>query len=93
MVLKLIKELSKVPEARLSIREISRTLKISPMAVSRAVKKIEPVLDVKMGSDFESFRLPLKLIRLKHGLEGLLIDDLMEKVKLSDKLLKEVYKR
>lgn len=92
MVLKLLKELSKTPEARLSIREISRTLKIHPMAVSRAIKRIEPILDIKRGSEFESFRLPLKLIRLKHDLEKLSIGDLIEKVKLSKKFLKEVYK-
>jgi len=92
MVLKILKELSKLPEARLSIREISRTLKINPMAVSRSIKKLKPVLDVKIGSDFESFRLPLKLIRLKPSFGELSIRDLIEKVKLSDKLLKEVYK-
>lgn len=92
MVLNLLKELSKVKNVRLSIREISRILKINAMAVSRAVKKLEPVLDIKRGSDFENFRLPVKLIRLKPGLERFKIQDLIKKVKLSDKMLKEVYK-
>lgn len=92
MVLKLLKELSKKPNARLSIREIGRTLRINPMAVSRAIRKLEPILDVKRGSDFESFRLPLKLVRLKTGLEKLSTIDLIDKVKLSKKLLDGVYK-
>ena len=91
MVLKILKELSKVPEARLSIREISRTLEINAMAVSRSIKILKPVLDVKNGSDFENFRLQLKLIRLKHEFEILSISDLVKKVDLSKKLMKEVY--
>jgi len=93
MVLKLFKELSKTPEARLSIREASRTLKIHPMAVYRAIRRIEPILDIKIGSEFESFRLPLKLIRLKPELEKLTTGELIEKVNLSKKLLKEIYKQ
>jgi len=93
MVLKLLKELSKRPEARLSIREMSRVLKINHMAVSRAINRLNPVLDVKKGSDFESFRLPLTLIRLKEEVKGLSLNELIKKVKLSKRLLKEVYKR
>lgn len=93
MVLNLLKELSKRENARLSIREIARILKINPMAVSRAIKKLEPILDVKRGSDFESFRLPLTLIRLKDGLKGSSTEELMKKVKLSNKFLKEIYGR
>lgn len=93
MVLKLLKELTKKGKVRLSIREIGRILKINPMAVSRAIKRLEPVLDIKRGSDFENFRLPLTLIRLKDGVKNLSMDDLIEKVKLSKRLLKEVYKR
>ena len=91
MILKLLKELSKVPDARLSIREMSRTLKINAMAVSRSIKTLEPVLDVKNGSDFENFRLQLKLIRLKSGFEKLSDMALIKKIDLSKKLLKEVY--
>jgi DNA-binding IclR family transcriptional regulator len=91
MVLKLLKELSKVPEARLSIREISRTLKINAMAASRSIKTLEPILDIKSGSDFENFRLRLKLIRLKPGFEKLSETELIKRVDLSKKLLKEVY--
>ena len=93
MVLKVIKELSKRENARLSIREIARILQINPMAVSRAINKLEPILDVKMGSDFESFRLKLKLIRLKDDLKDNNIEELMKKVKLSNRFLSEVYKR
>ena len=93
MVLKLLKELTKRKKARLSIREIGRVLKINPMAVSRAIKRLEPILDIKRGSDFESFRIPLSLIRLRDSVKNLSIDELIEKVKLSKRLLKEVYKR
>jgi DNA-binding IclR family transcriptional regulator len=93
MVLKVLKELSKRENARLSIREIARILQINPMAVSRAINKLEPILDVKMGSDFESFRLKLKLIRLKDDLKDNDIEELMKKVKLSNRFLSEVFKR
>ncbi len=93
MVLKVLKELSKREKARLSIREIARILKINPMAVSRAINKLEPVLDVKIGSDFESFRLKLKLIKLKDEVKNNEIEELIKKVKLSNRFLSEVYKR
>ena len=93
MVLKVLKELSKRENTRLSVREIARILQINPMAVSRAINKLEPILDVKIGSDFESFRLKLKLIRLKDDLKDNDIEELMKKVKLSNKFLSEVYKR
>ena len=93
MVLKLLKELTKRKKARLSIREIGRILKINPMAVYRAIKRLEPILDIKRGSDFENFRLPLTLIRLRDGVKGLSLEELIEKAKLSNRLLKEVYKR
>ena len=93
MVLKVLKELSKRENARLSIREIAKILQINPMAVSRAVNKLESVLDVKMGSDFESFRLKLKLIRLKDEVKNDNMEELIKKVKLSNKLLSEIYKR
>jgi len=93
MVLKVLKELSKRENTRLSVREIARILQINPMAVSRAINKLEPILDVKIGSDFESFRLKLKLIRLKDDLKDNDIEELMKKVKLSNRLLSEVYKR
>ena len=93
MVLKLLKELSKQKEARLSEREISRVLKINHMAVCRAIKKLMPILDIKKGSDFESFRLPVYLIRLKDSIKDLPLKTLMEKVKLSEKMMKEIYKR
>ena len=93
MVLKLLKELSKRQNARLSIREMSRVLKINHMAVSRAINRLNPVLDIKKGSDFESFRLPLTLIRLRNEVKNLSLNDLIKKVELSKKLLKEVYKR
>ena len=92
MVLKLLKELKKKGKVRLSIREVGRILKINPMAVSRAVKILEPILDIKKGSDFESFRLPLTLIRLRDGVKNLSLEELIEKTKLSNRLLKEVYK-
>jgi len=93
MVLKLLKELKKKEKARLSIREIGRVLRINPMAVSRAIKRLEPILDIKRGSDFESFRLPLSLIRLRDSVKDLSMDELIERVNLSKKLLKEFYKR
>lgn len=93
LVLKLLKELTKRENTRLSIREIGRILKINPMAVSRSIKRLEPILDIKRGSDFESFRLPLTLIRLRDSVKDLSMDKLIERVNLSKKLLKEVYKR
>ena len=92
MVLKLLKELSKRPEARLSIREISRILKINPMAVSRAVERLKPVLDIKRGSDFENFRLPLFLIRLNENVKDLSDEEIVKKVQISSKMIKEIYK-
>jgi len=92
MVLKLLKELSKRPEARLSIREMSRVLQINHMAVSRAIKKLEPILDIKRGSDFESFRLPLLLIRLKNDVKDLSEEELIKKLNIISKMIKEVYK-
>lgn len=92
MTLKLLKELSKTPEARLSIREMSRVLKINHMAVSRAIKKLEPILDIKKGSDFESFRLPLLLIRLKNDVKDLSEEELIKKFNIITKMINEVYK-
>jgi len=92
MVLKLLRELSKTPEARLSIREMSRVLQINHMAVSRAIKKLEPILDVKRGSDFESFKLPLLLIRLKKDVKDLSEEELIKKLNIMTKMIKEVYK-
>jgi DNA-binding IclR family transcriptional regulator len=92
MVLRLLKELSKTPEARLSIREMSRILKINHMAVVRAVESLKPVLDIKQGSDFESFKLPLKLIRLDNRIKDLSEKEILEKIKMSSKILKEIYK-
>jgi DNA-binding IclR family transcriptional regulator len=92
MFLKLLKELTKRKKARLSIREIGRILKINPMAVSRSIKRLEPILDIKRGSDFESFRLSLMLIRLKDSVKHLSMDELIGKVKLSRRMLKEIYK-
>jgi hypothetical protein len=92
MVLKLLKELSKTPEARLSIREMSRVLEINHMAVSRAIKKLEPILDIKKGSDFESFRLPLLLIRLKNDVKDLSEEEIIRKINIITKMIKEVYK-
>jgi len=92
MVLKLLKELSKRPEARLSIREMARVLQINHMAVSRAIKRLEPVLDIKRGSDFESFRLPLLLIRLKNDVKDLSEEELIKKFNIITKMIKEVYK-
>jgi len=93
MVLKVLKELSKRKNTRLSIREISRVLQINAMAVSRAINRLDAILDVKTGSDFESFRLPVKLIRLKDELKDKDVEELMKIVKLSNKMLSEVYKR
>ena len=92
MVLKLVKELSKTPEARLSVREISRILKINHMAVSRAIERLKPVLDIKRGSDFESFRLPLLLIRLNDNVKGLSDEEIIKKVQISSKMIEEFYK-
>lgn len=91
MVLKLLKELSKRPDARLSLREISRVLKINTMAVSRAIERLKPVLDIKRGSDFESFRLPLLLIRLNDNVKDLSDEEIIRKVQVSSKMIKEVY--
>ena len=92
MTLKLLRELSKTPEARLSIREMSRVLQINHMAVSRAIKKLEPLLDIKKGSDFESFRLPLLLIRIKNDVKDLSEEELIKKINIISKMIKEVYK-
>jgi len=92
MVLKVLKEISKTPDARLSVREMSRVLQINHMAVSRAVKKLEPILDIKKGSDFESFRLPLLLIRLKNDVKDLSDEELIKKLNIMTNMIKEVYK-
>jgi DNA-binding MarR family transcriptional regulator len=92
MVLKLVKELSKTPEARLSVREIARILKINHMAVSRAIERLKSVLDIKRGSDFESFRLPLLLIRLNDNVKGLSDEEIIKKVQISSKMMEEVFK-
>ena len=92
MVLKLLKELSKRPDARLSLREISRVLKINTMAVSRAVERLKPVLDIKRGSDFESLRLPLLLIRLNDNVKDLSDEEIIKKVQISSKMIEEVFK-
>lgn len=91
MVLKLLKEVSKTPEARLTVREISRTINIYPMAVSRSVERLKGLLDVKEGSSFESFRLQVYLIRLKEGLEKLPMEELIKKSYLSNRLDKEIF--
>jgi len=93
MVLKLLKELSKTPNARLSIREISRLLNINAMAVSRAINQLKGVIDIKKGSEFENFRLQVYLVRLKEGLEQLPITELLKRVKLSKRLNEEYYRR
>jgi DNA-binding transcriptional regulator YhcF (GntR family) len=93
MVLNVLKELSKTENVRLSIREIARIVKINPMAVSRAINKLEPILDVKRGSDFESFRLPLTLVRLKGEVKNSSIEELVKKVKMSNKFLEGIYGR
>ncbi len=92
MVLKLLKELSRTPEARLSIREMSRILKINHMAVSRSIERLKPVLDVKRGSDFESFKLPLMLVRLKEHLKDLSDEELVKRVEVSTRIIEEFYK-
>ena len=91
MVLKILKELSRTPDARLSIREISRTLGINPMAVSRSVKRLDSLLDIRKGSSFESFRLQVYLIRLKSGLENITLEGLVKKSYLSNRLNHEVF--
>jgi hypothetical protein len=63
------------------------------MAVSRAINKLEPILDVKRGSDFESFRLPLTLVRLKEEIKDIPIEELIKKVKISNRFLEEIYGR
>ncbi|NCN39402.1 MAG: hypothetical protein COY38_04930 [Candidatus Aenigmarchaeota archaeon CG_4_10_14_0_8_um_filter_37_24] len=93
MVLKMLKELSKTQNARLSVREISRTLGINPMAVSRSVRRLNSLLDIKKGSSFEAFRLQVHLIRLKPGLENLSMEDLIKKSYLSERLSHEVFGR
>ncbi|MBL7169778.1 MAG: winged helix-turn-helix domain-containing protein [Candidatus Aenigmarchaeota archaeon] len=91
MVLKLLKQISRTPEARLSGREIARTLNINAMAVSRSVKRLEGLLDVKKGSSFESFRLQVYLIRLKPGSENMSMEELIKKSYLSGRLNHEVF--
>jgi DNA-binding IclR family transcriptional regulator len=91
MVLKLLKELSKTQEARLTVREISRTLDINAMAVSRSIRRLKNLLDVKEGSNFESFRLQVYLIRLKRGLEDMSMKELIKKSYLSNRLDKEIF--
>ncbi len=91
MVLKVLKELSKTPNARLSVREISRMLNIDAMAVSRSVKRLNGLLDIKKGSSFEAFRLQVYLIRLKDGLENLEMEELIKKSYLSERLNHEVF--
>ncbi len=91
MVLKVLKELSKTPNARLSVREISRMLNINAMAVSRSVKRLNSLLDIKQGSSFEAFRLQVYLIRLKRGLENLEMEELVKKSYLSERLNHEVF--
>ncbi|MBW2978375.1 hypothetical protein KY331_06020 [Candidatus Woesearchaeota archaeon] len=93
MVLNLLKELSKTPDARLSIREMSRVLKINAMAVQRAVEALKPVLDIKEGSDFESFRLPLKLIKLKETEVDLTLNEILNKAKMAVRIDKELFTR
>ncbi|MEM5792864.1 MAG: winged helix-turn-helix transcriptional regulator [Candidatus Aenigmatarchaeota archaeon] len=90
MVLKVLKELSKTPEARLSVREISRILEINPMAVSRAIKNLNDLLDIKTGSNFESFRLRVYLVRLKPEFEKLSMEDLIKKISITKRLTKEI---
>ena len=92
MVLKLLKELSRTPEARLSIREMSRILNINHMAVSRAIERLKPILDVKRGSDFESFKLPLMLVRLKEHLKDLSDEEIVKRVEVSTRIIEEFYK-
>jgi len=91
MILKLLKELSKTPDAKLSIREMARILNIDAMAVSRSVKCLNSLLDIKKGSSFEFFRLQVYLIRLKPELENLSIEELIKKSYLSERLNHEVF--
>ena len=91
MVLKVLKDLSKTPGARLSVREISRMLDINAMAVSRSVKRLEGLLDIQKGSSFEAFRLQVYLIRLKPGLEDMTIEELIKKSYLAERLNHEVF--
>lgn len=93
MVLNVLKELSKTPKARLSIREIARLLEINPMAVSRSIKELKYILDVKKGSDFETFRLKVYLVRLKDEFKNLEVDDLMKKTMIAKRFDEEVFKR
>jgi hypothetical protein len=93
MVLNLLKELSKTPNTRLSVREISRILEINSMAASRAIKELNPILDIKEGSDFESFRLKVYLVRLKDEIRDLETEELMKKVLVAKRLDKEIFKR
>jgi len=91
MVLKVLKELSKTPDARLSVREVARMLNINAMAVSRSIKRLNGLLDIKQGSSFESFRLQVYLIRLKPGLENISMEELIKKSYLSGRLNQEVF--
>lgn len=91
MVLKVLKEVSKTPEARLSVREISRILDINVMAVSRSIKRLNSLLDIKNGSSFESFRLRVYLVRLKPEFESLPMDELIKKAHITRKLNHEFY--
>lgn len=93
MVLNLLKELSKTAEARLSIREMSRVLKINHMAVSRAVKRLKNILDVKYGSDFESFRLPLMLVKMRDDMKDLPTKELIKRANLSLRMENEYFKK
>ena len=90
MVLKVLKEVSKTPKARLSLREISRMLNINAMAISRSARRLNGLLDVKKGSSFESFRLQVHLIRLKPGLENLSLEELVKKSYLTNRLSQEI---
>jgi len=91
MVLKVLKELSKTPDARLSVREVARMLNINAMAVSRSIKRLNGLLDIKQGSSFEAFRLQVYLIRLKPGLENISMEELIKKSYLSGRLNQEVF--
>lgn len=72
---------------------MGRILNINHMAISRSIKRLEPILDIKRGSDFESFRLPLKLIKLRDEVSNLDIGELFKRAKLSMNLMEEYYKR
>lgn len=93
MVLNLLKELSKTPKARLSVREMSRILEINAMAVSRSINELKHVLDIKKGSDFETFRLNLYLIRLKDEFMKLDLDKIVERVEIGKRIDEEIFKR